>query len=120
MLLSPLLGGDGDTMANDIDAVIAALRVVLEEAERRETSWDISKVNNWIARLPGAWRGRWRHLKLRADHGRTAYRQSFVGHVRATIAYLESYRDAQPPIQSAMGHLAQQANAQERHPNAQQ
>ena len=54
-------------MAKDIDAVIAALRVLLDEAEKNgDTFWKIAKVNDWIARLPGAWRGRWRRLELQS------------------------------------------------------
>jgi hypothetical protein len=88
-------------MATEIDAVIAALRVVLAEAEQRKDylSWDIAKVNDWIARLPGAWWGRWRHLKLRPDwtSGSSASTQNLISHVRATVAYLESYRSTTRP-----------------------
>lgn len=52
-----------------------------------------------IDQLPGAWMGRWRHLKLYGDNGTEFVECSqFIGHVRATIAYLEANRDA---IQSA-------------------
>jgi hypothetical protein len=87
-------------MAKDIDAVIAALRVLLAEAERRNDGpWHISKVNVWIARLPGAWWGRWRHLKLRADYpgiGK-ATDESIITHLRTTLAYLENYHDEMRP-----------------------
>ncbi len=88
-------------MAKDIDAVIAALRVLLEEAERRQDvrTWHISKVNDWIARLPGAWWGHWRGFKLRADYLSLgeANRESVITHLRTTLAYLESYREAPQP-----------------------
>jgi hypothetical protein len=82
-------------MTTELDATIAALRVLLAEAERRhDFRWKIAKVNDWIARLPGAWRGRWRRLKLRADypHLREADLENVITHLRATLAYLESYR----------------------------
>jgi hypothetical protein len=83
-----------------VDAVIAALRAVLKEAENRTTtySWKTKTVNRWINRLPGAWMGRWRHLKLRGDFDREVSRSDFLGHVRATLAYLENNRDE---VQSA-------------------
>jgi hypothetical protein len=83
-------------MASDIDAVIAALRTVLKEAETRSSDywWKTSVVNRWIARLPGAWTGRWRHLKLTADSGFDANRPNLISHVRATLAYLETNREA--------------------------
>ena len=75
-------------MAKSVDAVIAALQVILQEAETREDeTWNVAMVNQWIARLPGAWMGRWWHLKLRADlYGTTAYRDNLISHVRATLA----------------------------------
>ncbi len=87
-------------MANDIEAVISALRVLLQEAERRDDlRWNIAKVNDWIARLPGAWRGRWQRLKLRPDYESLgeADLENVITHLRAALAYLESYRDAPEP-----------------------
>jgi hypothetical protein len=83
-----------------IDAVIAALHAVLREAESRTTTyrWQTKIVNRWINQLPGAWRWRWRHLKLRGGIDREVGRDAFIGHVRATLAYLENNRDE---IQSA-------------------
>jgi hypothetical protein len=43
-------------MVTDIDAVIAALRVALEEAQKsNETFWKVNSANRWINQLPGAW-----------------------------------------------------------------
>ncbi len=83
-------------MSADVDAVIAALQTVLHEAEerQRELWWNTHIVNRWIGQLPGAWWGRWRRLKLRADSGEQARRDNLITHVRATLAYLESNRDA--------------------------
>ena len=79
----------------DVDAVIAALQVVLEEAEARgsEFWWKTHIVNKWIDQLPGA-RRRWRELRLRGDSGDLAQRANLITHVRATLAYLETNRDA--------------------------
>jgi hypothetical protein len=80
-------------MATDVDAVIAALRTLLQEAETRtsESWWHASDVNRWIDQLPGAWRGRWRRLRLL---GQTVKRENFITHIRTTLAYLETNRDA--------------------------
>jgi hypothetical protein len=57
-------------MAKDVDAVIAALKAVLREVERRDDDfWETAVCNRWINRLPGAWAGRWRHLKVRQNDG---------------------------------------------------
>ena len=82
-------------MASDVDAVIAALRTILGEAETRvsEYRWKTHVVNRWINQLPGAWTGRWRHLKLRSDFQRSAPRADLISHVRATLAYLETHRE---------------------------
>jgi len=54
-------------MAEDVDAVIAALRVVLQEVERREWQerFEVHVVNDWIGQPPGAWWAKWRRLKLK-------------------------------------------------------
>jgi hypothetical protein len=77
---------------SDVDAVIAALRAVLNEAEAHKSRahWKPKIFNRWIGQLPGAWRGRWRRLKLR---GIRVERDAFLGHVRATLAYLETQRE---------------------------
>ncbi|MEW5964539.1 MAG: hypothetical protein AB1749_13360 [Pseudomonadota bacterium] len=83
-------------MARDIDAVIAALKVALQEAERSDdVFWKVKASNRWIDQLPGAWLGRWRHLRLAAEYsdGQSG-RDEFIGHVRATLAYLETNREA--------------------------
>jgi len=83
-------------MSSDVDAVIAALRTILEEAEARHAEfwWKTHIVNRWIDQLPGAWWGRWRSLRLRPDSGNLAQRPNLLTHVRATLAYLETNRDA--------------------------
>ena len=80
-------------MASDVDAVIAALRSLLQEAETRtsESWWHATDVNRWIDQLPGAWRGRWRRLRLL---GQSVKREDLITHLRTTLAYLETHRDA--------------------------
>ena len=79
-------------MGSNVDAVIAALRVALDEAQKSHaTSWKSQAANRWIKRLPRAWTGKWRHLKLSARS--SIDRSEFIGHVRAVIAYLEANRE---------------------------
>ena len=81
-------------MVDPVDAVIAALRIALAEAERsQDYVWKVRNANRWIDQLPGSLFFRWRHLKLGSDSGQVA-RLEFVGHVRATIAYLVANREA--------------------------
>ena len=82
------------TQTSDVDAVIAALRAVLRDAELTSGSLPTNIVNRWIGQLPGAWRGRWRRLKLRGNAFGKAPRNAVIAHVRATIAYLEAQREA--------------------------
>jgi hypothetical protein len=85
-------------MATDVEAVIAALRVALDEAQKSdETFWRSEAANRWIGQLPGAWTGRWRKLKLHADGSGDVFREEFVGHVRAALAFLETSRALVPP-----------------------
>lgn len=83
-------------MGTEVDAVIEALKIALDEAREatEETWWKVENANRWINRLPGAWIGRWKDLKLKGDSTGDADRQAFIGHVRATLAYLETNRDA--------------------------
>ena len=78
-------------MAAEVEAVIAALRVALDAAQKSEESfWQVAAVNRWVDLLPGAWMGRWRDLKLAGDSAGDADREQFVGHVRAVVAFLEA------------------------------
>lgn len=80
-------------MAADVDAVIAALRVVLDEAQKsHQDFWRVESANRWISHLPGAWSGRWRRLTLRGDASGDARRDEFIGHIRAVLAFLEANR----------------------------
>lgn len=84
-------------MAADVDAVIAALRVVLEEAQKSEEDHlKVETANRWISHLPGSWTGRWRKLILRGDTFGDVSREEFAGHVRAVIAFLEANRSQIP------------------------
>jgi hypothetical protein len=85
-------------VASHFDSVLAALRQVLREAERRghQSYWDAKIINRWIAQLPGAWWGRWRRLKLKGDFTLgLVERSDFISHLRATLEYLETYRRVQ-------------------------
>jgi hypothetical protein len=83
-------------MSNNVDAVIAALRVALDEAQKSPEAvwWNPENANRWISQLPGAWYGRWRHLKLWSDEFGWVQTTDFIGHVRAMLAYLEVNRAA--------------------------
>lgn len=82
-------------MAKDVDAVIAALKAALRDAEGRGFYECKARVaNRWINQLPGAWTGKWRQLKIQSDILGNVERPDFIGQVRATIAYLETNRDA--------------------------
>jgi hypothetical protein len=84
-------------MAADVEAVVAALRVALDEAQNSdELYWKVEASNRWLGQLPGAWTGRWRKLILGGDSAGETLRENFVGHVRAVIAFLETNR-AQAP-----------------------
>ena len=82
-------------MPSDVDAVIAALRIVLRDAETHTSQlwWKTEVVNRWIGQLPGAWWGRWRRLRLQGDIGNQVVRTALIGHVSATLAYLETHRE---------------------------
>ncbi|WP_423415817.1 hypothetical protein RLW55_05525 [Hyphomicrobium sp. B1] len=80
-------------MTSQVDAVILALRSVLEDAARsHDVYWQTRTINRWINQLPGAWTWKWRHLKLRGDSRRVPRADAIV-HLRATITYLEANRD---------------------------
>jgi hypothetical protein len=86
-------------MAADIEAVIAALRVALDEAQKSdENFWQVSAVNRWIDQLPGSWRGSWRDLKLAGDTAGEVDRERFIGHARAVVAFLEASRTPTPQV----------------------
>lgn len=77
-------------MSQDIDAVIAALRVALSEAQQSAALWwRVEASNRWIRQLPGWWAGRWGNLILQGDILGEVPRQEFIGHVRATISFLK-------------------------------
>jgi hypothetical protein len=81
-------------MAANVDAVIAALEIVFEEALASDDLWwNVETANRWINQLPGGWMGRWRDLKLTGDDDGEINRKAFIGHVRATLAYLEANRE---------------------------
>jgi len=107
-------------MAAEVEAVIAALRVTLDAAQKSdEPFWQVAAVNRWVDQLPGAWMGRWRDMKLAGDSAGDADREQFVGHVRAVVAFLEARRVQTPQARkwwslrrrSAPAHTAAQASA---------
>ncbi len=81
-------------MGSEIDAVISALHVELEEAERsNDYAWQVERSNRWIRQLPGG-RLRFYNLHLYSDpYTDTVSRPRFITHVRATLAYLEAKRN---------------------------
>jgi hypothetical protein len=80
-------------MAADVEAVIAALRVALDEAQNSdEVNWRVLAANRWVGQLPGLWKGRWKSLMLQGDFIGNVNRHQFIGHVRAVLAYLEASR----------------------------
>jgi hypothetical protein len=82
-------------MSKNVDAVIAALKVALQDAERRGFYECRARVaNRWIDQLPWAWTGKWRHLRVLSDILGNVSRDDFIGQVRATIVYMETNRDA--------------------------
>jgi hypothetical protein len=85
-------------MSTDVDAVIAALKVVLQtvSAASSTSQWQVKLVNRWINQLPGARWGRWRQLKLKGPgyDRKQVYRGDMLVHVQATLAYLETNREA--------------------------
>ncbi|HKJ62958.1 MAG TPA: hypothetical protein VKA94_13370 [Hyphomicrobiales bacterium] len=82
-------------MADRVDAAIAALKVALNEAEKsKDWHWKSGRANRWINQLPGAWWGRWRHLKLRGHiFDGEMDRKLFVSDLRAVLAYLNTHKD---------------------------
>jgi hypothetical protein len=81
-------------MADRVDAAIAALSVVLKEAEKSvDRWWKARRANCWIDQLPGSSWGRWRHLRLRGDITGDVGRRLFISDLRAVLAYLEAHRD---------------------------
>jgi hypothetical protein len=84
-------------MAASVEAVMAALRVALDEAQKsNERVWKVAAANRWIEQLPRSWTGRWRKLMLAGDTDGDVDRAEFVGHVRAVVAYLEANREQNP------------------------
>jgi hypothetical protein len=81
-------------MGSDVDAVVAALKIALEEAQGSTAAhWGAKAANRWVARLPGAWLGRWRQLRIEPNYWGQVDREEFIGHVRAVLAYLETNRE---------------------------
>lgn len=76
----------------EVEAVIAALKSVLKDAETQRCSHYYPRTaNRWIDRLPGSWRGKG-SLKV-APRGEWIAYADFVSQVRATIAYLETNKE---------------------------
>jgi hypothetical protein len=81
------------TMGTEIDSVIAALKIELEEAEKFDCMyWKAERCNRWIRQLPGAWALQWENLKITGDYADDVNRVFFITHVKASLAYLETKR----------------------------
>lgn len=92
-------------MAVSINAVIAALRTELQQAERSHDVWvKTNRCNRWIGQLPGG-RWKWRNLLLTGDSSGEVQRASFITHVKASLAYLETIRDDTLPNTSLLRSL---------------
>jgi hypothetical protein len=86
-------------MAADVETVIAALRVALDEAQNSdEVNWRVLAANRWVGQLPGSWKGRWKSLMLQGDIIGNVNRHQFIGHVRAVLAFLEASRAHSPAL----------------------
>ncbi|MDX2307892.1 MAG: hypothetical protein NW216_06625 [Hyphomicrobium sp.] len=80
-------------MANEIDAVIAALKVELQQAEKNTCAfWKYERCNRWIRQLPWVLVNRWSNLELHGYSDGDVSRHDFITHVKATLAYLETKR----------------------------
>jgi hypothetical protein len=103
-------------MVDRVDAVIAALQIALEEAERSSSyMWKVRNANRWIDQLPGSF-FRWRHLKLSGDDAGQAPRLEFIGHVRATLAYLATNQEEIASMRSWSWRLPKLWAAKSTHP----
>ena len=103
-------------MAADIEAVIAALRVALDEAQKSdEPSGRCRPSIAGSISCPGTWMGRWRDLKLAGDNAGEADREQFVGHVRAVVAFLEASRTPTPRRAQVVVAPAAQCHRPSRH-----
>lgn len=80
-------------MANQVQAVLAALRAVLKDATRSHVIWwDADFANRWLDQLPGP-RSRWASLELRGYENGHVTRAEMVCHLRAMVAFLEKYKE---------------------------
>ena len=126
-------------MSTDVDAVTAALKVVLQTvaAGSATSQWQVKLVNRWINQLPGARWGRWRQLKLKGPSydPKQVYRADMLVHLQATLAYLETNREtiaatrswwpfgrraADPAKEPAAGPTKEKPAAPEKSPEAPQ
>jgi hypothetical protein len=81
------------TVGTEIDAVIAALKIELQEAEKFDCMyWKAERCNRWIKQLPGAWALQWENLKITGDYADDVNRVFFITHIKASLAYLEAKR----------------------------
>ena len=99
-------------MAATVDAVIAALEVALNEAEQSEESHlKVAASNRWVALLPGAEDGKWKQLLLDGDDDGEVSQADFVAHVRATLAFLETDRDAMIHVPTSVAQIGARPEA---------
>lgn len=99
-MISPVFGEQQISAMQDhvtVEAVIAALREVFEDAELRdhEDEWDIETINRWIEQLPGR-PTQFKGLELNTLSG-MAPREDAIGHLRATIRFLVVRQQSPPP-----------------------
>ena len=77
----------------EVEAVIAALKIALQDAERRNDLYTkVRAANRFIDQLPGS-RRKWRRLKVGSDLDGYILRADFIGQVHTTIAYLETNKE---------------------------
>lgn len=86
--------GEGAMKTDAFQEALAGLRSTLASAEKSKQDYlNAETANRLLRRLPGAWRGKWRHLHVR---GSVVDREEFIMELRATVSYLDVYCAKRP------------------------